>query len=289
MICFNDLLRKAEIDPKTVLIMRHRPTEPGLRKVLPWFAAERPEMFNAYQNVQSGKNPEIALTRATYLAAFLGNTPGVAHFVGMYRRGEYRPISNAEYWSIPENRELHDYGMSHVSLRSNALWFDLELLDIFADWQGKLVLNWTGLERSWYRWASRNEFPVHAILETSVFDQKMPPWNELVLTWAELQTLPTHWAAALAEWRGIYFILDQSDGRGYVGSAYGADNILGRWQNYAATGHGGNKQLKKRDPSAFRFSILQRVSPDMDASEIIQLEGTWKERLHTRTHGLNEN
>lgn len=50
MICFNDLLHKAEIDPKTVLVMRHRPTEAGLRKVLPWFAAERPEMFNAYQS-----------------------------------------------------------------------------------------------------------------------------------------------------------------------------------------------------------------------------------------------
>ena len=77
--------------------------------------------------------------------------------------------------------------------------FDLELLNILADWRGKLVLNWTGIELSWYRWASRNKFPIHAILETSVFDQEMPPWNELVLTWAELKTLPTHWKAALAE------------------------------------------------------------------------------------------
>ncbi len=91
------------------------------------------------------------------------------------------------------------------------------------------------------------------------------------------------------EWRGIYFIYDESDGKGYVGSAYGKDNILGRWLSYKASGHGGNKQLCKRYPKNFRFSILQRVSPDMDADDVIRIEGTWKERLHTRDYGLNEN
>jgi hypothetical protein len=90
-------------------------------------------------------------------------------------------------------------------------------------------------------------------------------------------------------WRGIYYIVDPSDGRGYVGSAYGTDNILGRWLSYGVPGHGGNKELRKRDPSNFQFSILQRVSPDMQADEVIQLEQTWKTRLHTREFGLNEN
>ena len=117
----------------------------------------------------------------------------------------------------------------------------------------------------------------------------MPPWDALSLRWEELEILPSRWKAALREWRGIYFIFDESDGKGYVGSAYGTENILGRWLNYAATGHGGNKQLRKRDPQNFRFSILQRVSPDMDADDVIRIEGTWKERLHTRNYGLNEN
>lgn len=34
---------------------------------------------------------------------------------------------------------------------------------------------------------------------------------------------------------------------------------------------------------------LERVGPDTEAQEVIRLEGLWKERLHTRTHGLNEN
>lgn len=67
-------------------------------------------------------------------------------------------------------------------------------------------------------------------------------------------------------------------------------NLLGRWRNYAASGHGGNRLLRQRDPANFRFSILQRVSPDMDPADIVRLEATWKARLHTRAPaGLNDN
>ncbi|MCK1498658.1 GIY-YIG nuclease family protein [Bradyrhizobium sp. 188] len=102
--------------------------------------------------------------------------------------------------------------------------------------------------------------------------------------------LPKRWQAKLAEWRGIYYIFDTSAGKGYVGSAYGTANLLGRWRNYAASGHGGNRLLRQRDPQHFRFTVLELVSPNMEADEVIRLEGTWKERLHTRQpHGLNDN
>ena len=44
----NDLLRRKDIDPKQVLVLRHCPLEPELNKVLPWLAAEKPDVFNAY-------------------------------------------------------------------------------------------------------------------------------------------------------------------------------------------------------------------------------------------------
>jgi hypothetical protein len=88
----------------------------------------------------------------------------------------------------------------------------------------------------------------------------------------------------------MWDIFDTSDGKGYVGAAYGEGNLLDRWQNYAASGHGGNCLLRPRDPRSFRFSILQRVSPDMDAGDIIQIESSWKQRLHThKPYGLNDN
>jgi len=131
---------------------------------------------------------------------------------------------------------------------------------------------------------------VHSILEESAFATTMPNWDEIALSWEELAVFPTHWRSVISQWRGIYYIFDTSDGKGYVGSAYGEDNLFGRWCNYAASGHGGNKLLKKRDPKNFVFTILQRVSPDMDAHDVIHVENTWKQRLHTRApDGLNDN
>lgn len=132
--------------------------------------------------------------------------------------------------------------------------------------------------------------PILAVREESAFDARMPAWNEIVLTWHELSVLPTRWRDAIRQWRGIYYIFDTSDGRGYVGSASGGDNILGRWQGYVASGHGGNVLLRQRDPKNFRFSILQRVDPDMEPEGVVQIENTWKKRLHTRDpFGLNDN
>jgi hypothetical protein len=105
----------------------------------------------------------------------------------------------------------------------------------------------------------------------------------------EWRVLARRWRDALEHWRGIYFILDASDGRGYTGSAYADTNILGRWLDYAASGHCGNVQLRGRDPQTFRFSILERVSPDLSAEEVIRREASWKTRLHTREFGLNSN
>ena len=118
----------------------------------------------------------------------------------------------------------------------------------------------------------------------------MPPWNELVLSWDDLHALPRYWRTALAQWRGIYYIHDRSDNLGYVGSASGSDNILGGWMNYAASGDGGNRHLKGRDPKCFVFSMLQSVALDMDSTDLVKIENHWKKRLDTRyPHGMNDN
>jgi hypothetical protein len=117
----------------------------------------------------------------------------------------------------------------------------------------------------------------------------MPQWNKLILSWAELNSIPSTWEKTLSEWRGIYHILDSSTGKSYVGSAYGKDNLLGRWLHYSASKDGGNVQLKKINPENLYFSILQRVSPDAHPEEVIALESSWKERLGTRVYGLNSN
>ncbi|HEY1240554.1 MAG TPA: GIY-YIG nuclease family protein, partial [Bryobacteraceae bacterium] len=273
-------------------VFRHRPPEPDLNEVLPWLAAEKPEVFNAYQQTQ-GPKVEKAMQRAVYVASFIGHESGKALFIGLYSVGPTKPLTLQEYWQVPAYIEMQKFGLKGFtgeSDRRSCLWFELTPTEFYSAWKGKLVVIWPGLERSWWRWADRNKIPVLAILEESVLDAVMLPWEEIDLSWQELGVLPSRWKSALAQWRGVYYIFDSSDGKGYVGSAYGNDHILGRWLDYAASGHGGNTLLRNRDARNFQFTILQRVSPDMEATELIRLEGTWKERLHTIfPNGLNEN
>lgn len=100
----------------------------------------------------------------------------------------------------------------------------------------------------------------------------MPDWNKLVVTWSEMTILPQSWLARLRNWRGVYLIRDSSDGRLYVGSAYGIENIEGRWKNYLSNLHGSNKHLKARNPQNFVFSILQIVAHDLPADEVIAID-----------------
>ena len=290
----NDLLKAKDIDPRQVLVLRHRPWELQLNKVFPWLAAERPDLFNAYQQTQGDKLERVmqAMTSTGFVASFIGREAGKALFVGLYSIGKSKPLTYDEYWSAPPNIELKAFGMNGFTgeKRSSILWFELALTDFYAQWKGRLVVGWPPPERSWWRRGHRNEFPILAILEDSALDTAMPEWEEIELAWRELSVLPTRWKSALSQWRGIYYIFDTSDGKGYVGSAYGKSNLLGRWLEYAARGHGGNRLLRKRDPTNFRFTILQRVSPDMNDGDVIRLEGTWKARLHTREPcGLNDN
>lgn len=289
----NDLLEKKGIDPKQVISFRHQPREADLNRRFPWLAAERPDLFNAYQQ-SHGSIVEKAMTRAFYIASFIGHKPGRALFIGLYSIGTHQRLTRKEYWKVPANIELRRLGMEgfHKSdMRQSVLWFNLSLkTDFFPSWKGKLIVGWPGKERSWWRRAHRNKMPVLAILEDSALTAYMPRLDEIALSWDDLKVLPTRWRDAIAQWRAVYYIVDVSDGRGYVGSAYGAKNLCYRWENYAASGHGGNSLLKKCDPKNFRFTILERVSPDMDAEDIINLERTWKKRLHTRApFGLNDN
>ncbi|MFO1004374.1 MAG: GIY-YIG nuclease family protein [Planctomycetaceae bacterium] len=286
---FGDLLEKAGIEQSTCLVLRHRPQSLELRRQLPWLAAERPDVFNCYQQTQSPRC-EGQMRRAKHVASFIGHEPGKAVFVGLYRMHSFRELNHMQFLAIPavvEERRIS--GVSSVPEKRLITWFDLEIMDFYAEWKGRLIIRWPPPEISWNRWAVSNQFEIDAIYGESLFAQDIPDWRDLVLTWDDLRAIPSAWRDALSHWRGIYFILDSKSGRGYVGSAYGADNLLGRWLNYAKTGHGGNRWLKECEPQNLKFSILERMSPDTPPEEIIPRESSWKVRLHTREFGLNGN
>ena len=283
------------VDPERVLVLRHRPQEHDMNKALPWLAAEQHDVFNAYQQTQGEKLEKVmsSMIGGGYVASFIGHEPGKALFIGLYSIGKAVPLTEKEYREKPEYLHMKDLGIqgfSETFTRKTILWFDLALTEIYFGWKGKLVVGWPPPERSWWRRSHRNDMPVLSIFEESALEKALPKWEEINLTRGGLTNIPSRLRSAMQQWRGIYFIFDVTDSKGYVGSASGEENIYGRWQDYAASGHGGNRWLKKRDPRNFRFSILQRVSPDMSKQEIDQIEASWKERLHTRHPlGLNDN
>ncbi len=289
MLELKNLLELGGLDPAEVLAVRHVPMEKALKKVMPWLVSERPDLFLAYQRIQ-WKTLEQAMTRARYVASFVGQEAASATFAGIYRIGEWETLDYDGYQRFPGNSELEALGMSgRTPDMPDCLAFELERLDIYADWIGRLVVTWPKPYQQWWRWAARGAFPVSAITLESRFIRAIPAWQDLVLDWTELQALPASWRATLAQWRGIYFIYDSERRSGYVGSAAGEENILGRWQDYANTGHGGNRGLRASSFANLRFSILERTSPDLDVSAVVALEASWKARLHTRDFGLNHN
>ena len=293
-LTFIDILTKNEIETETTLIMRHRPEQPALARVLPWLADEHPDAFNAYQSTQNTKE-QNQLKKAGLLASFVASGVGEAVFVGMYDVAIGKLRSASAINKIPAFAKLVEFGFPKATQSMH--WFELKPNKNLSDYKGRLTIEWSGGShggRSWSRWSNStagNGFPVVNILESSILSSAklMPDWSILTLSWPDLHAIPKSWSAAIRQWRGVYFILDTSDGKGYVGSAYGVDNIWGRWVNYAKTGTGGNKLLKTRDPSNLRFTILQRLSPDTSSKDVIEIENSWKVRLHTREFGLNVN
>ena len=131
---FNTLLAEHNIDQERVIVMRHRPSEPQLRKVLPWLAAEKPDIYNAYQQTQ-GEKVEKAMLTATYVASFIGHEPTKAIFVGLYKIGATRSLTEKQYWQTPAYVEMKKFGIIGFTAdeeRRSVLWFTLTLTDFYA-------------------------------------------------------------------------------------------------------------------------------------------------------------
>ena len=110
---------------------------------------------------------------------------------------------------------------------------------------------------------------------------------------------PPGWKETLENVKGVYVITDKSNGRRYVGSAYGGEGIWSRWNRYMETGHGGNDELKKLIAKKgfgyakenFKFSLIEYRSMRVDDKDIRKRETYWKEVFLSRDKrfGYNEN
>ncbi|WP_413149171.1 GIY-YIG nuclease family protein [Amaricoccus sp. W119] len=164
--------------------------------------------------------------------------------------------------------------------------FDLEWLDTFEPYTERILIRWRG-PIAWSQWAHRGE---REILELRIDAREpaFPGFSAFSERVANLAFIPQAWRAALGSVRGVYLLV-AGDGSQYVGSAAGQDGFMGRWDAYAANGHGGNVILRQRGDRDYAVSILEIASPDMSRDEIIAREVFWKQKLGARAHGLNAN
>ena len=145
------------------------------------------------------------------------------------------------------------------------------------------------------------DFEVSEILREPYSGRTFPGYESIDLSFTELSTLMQNdrpdWKSALKNVKGVYLITDKSTGKRYVGSACGDQGIWSRWEEYAISGHGWNKELQELVGDGldyprknFKFTLLEyRPAPTPDKT-IIARESYWKEVLLTRgKYGLNQN
>jgi len=175
--------------------------------------------------------------------------------------------------------------------------YDYESIEAYEKYFGRLVIEYNNRAQNLIRRASSviDQCYVTQILQNTFNDDIFPGYENINLSWHDLKRVvkKDSWKTALENQKGVYLITDESNGKMYIGSAYGAHMILGRWKSYIKTGHGGNKELKTLDfdhiMSHFRYSILDIYKSTTTDEVIIKRESWWKNTLLTRKFGYNHN
>ncbi len=274
-------------------VVLHKSTLQPFRRLFPALVFERPDLFEAYQSVHSDK-ATASLRKRHCFASFVPLAADRMVFAGLFEITGVNERPTREIYADPRFSELADgYGATdtapavNIAARSHQIVFSLQPMDALERLRGRLQIE-TPVGRTYVRLAEKLDVPIMAITERPITSPAPPEWRDFILTAREMRSLPASWQARLREWRGVYLIMDR-DGQRYVGAAYGEQNILGRWRSHVAADRGITVELADRDPAGFKFSVLELVSPSAPADDVIALESSWKNRLHTREFGLNVN
>lgn len=104
-----------------------------------------------------------------------------------------------------------------------------------------------------------------------------------------LASVPVSWRTALSSVSGIYLLTFPKSAKQYVGLAHGVGGFWGRWEEYVASGHGGNKRMLSIPASDYQVSVLEVASSSANIEVLAKIETRWKLKLFSRQLGLNAN
>jgi len=242
------------------------------------------DQFDVYQSFQSRP-----VFECKYVISFIGEGGMRARLIGVY---EVMGRQERGTVSLPS-----DFLYQHMNAR-NCYHYTLERDERFDDLAYRVVIDWGGSARAWCQRYRDKE--VIEILPIG-YVKEFPGYLDFILSYSELREIILNpqanreWHRSLSAVAGIYLITDRSTGTQYVGSAYGAEGILGRWRNYAIQPHGGNRllqELLQRNPTGHRFfdfTILRTLDKTMSQNEVFAIETLYKRKLGSRAYGLNAN
>ena len=175
----------------------------------------------------------------------------------------------------------------------------------YSKWEGRLVCSffrYQGLRgRAFKLEGYLDSFEVLEILPERYDGVRFCGYESVNHAFSELKPIlhkeKQDWKASLMAVKGIYLIMDTSNGKSYVGSAYGDAGIWSRLNCYINTGHGWNDELVRtiNDKgidyalSNFKFSILEVFAFTTPDDLIHARESHWKEVMLSRKFGYNKN
>lgn len=184
--------------------------------------------------------------------------------------------------------------------------YKLKLVELHKEMIGRLIIDfhrYSGMRgRAFLLENYYNDFYVSEIFKKPYDGINFPGYENINIDFQELESVfkfqKNDWKGALENVKGVYVIFDKSNGKKYVGSAYGNFGIWSRWSVYVGNGHGFNNELTKiiskngleYARKNFRFCLLEYRPMRTDDSTIIERESYWKEALLSRNeHGYNKN
>lgn len=272
MIRFNTFLRDEGVDPAEVKLVRHQDTRyPGrLTPYQLWLASDG--RLELYQRIQ--RRP--VFKDARLLASFVATPLDETLFVGMY---ENRSAGKASPGLIDPISGKNVGGQN---------FYDLAPSSLLADYRGRLTVEWGQGYRSWVQLAHKNEKMVVEI-HRAASEPPFPGFLDFCERLSGLAAVPTSWRAALSAVAGIYLLINPESGKQYVGSAQGASGFWGRWEQYASSGHGGNRRMQDVPAADYQVCVLEVASSSAGSDLLAKMEERWKQKLLSRKFGLNAN
>jgi hypothetical protein len=156
-------------------------------------------------------------------------------------------------------------------------YYELEEVKGFEDLKDRVIIDWGSGALAWHQWLTPK---VVVELLPAGYVREFPSYLDFILSFEELAAIVfapdanREWHRMLTAVAGVYLITDLATGKQYVGSAHGAKGVLGRWESYVRTRHGGNsilRELVEADSDYvqnFQFTILRTLPLTLVRSEV---------------------